>query len=521
MTWRTNFRGTTLAGDTRLLRPLVLVLTSLLLAAPASAAAPTDPLAGQQQPLQILRVAEALDRIADPLKDVLVYVPDTGLDLDHPDLQSRLFAAPEPIAAPAPDGGNPGTVQTGAPGWDLIGNAAENTPFQPDADPSDPIAGSGHGTLVSGVLGAAWDNGAGGAGVAPNARFVVLRSCWDNDNCYQYAQAAAIEWAADRGVRVVSMSWLSGLPFEDGFRTAIVDNPGVLFVAIPSGGGGPADADPGSPLPCTVDAPNVLCVSTSSPTDGLSCGWFGATSVDVAVPTENSVTTENGGTFRGTSCATSYAAPTAAGVATILFGIDPTATPADVKAAIMDSARRVPAWEGKSVTGGVVDALAAVNLFQSRRGIAPKAPPAGGQPGPAVPPPPTPQAAPDVTVPRLAFSMTPRRSRAPGRTVRMLATLSEPAALRVVVERALPGRRLGTRCVLPRRSPRARRCTRWARIGSVARALASGTTRIPMRAIGRRGTRLVPGAYRARARATDAAGNASPEQIARFTITAR
>jgi subtilisin family serine protease len=119
----------------------------------------------------------------------------------------------------------------------------------------------------------------------------------------------------------------------------------------------------------------VLCVTTSSPTDGLSCGDFGATLVDVAVPTENSVTTANGGGFTNTGCATSFAAPGAAGLATILFGIAPEATASQVRAAIIDGARRVNAWSGKSVSGGIADAVGAVEALQTALGIIPGSPP--------------------------------------------------------------------------------------------------------------------------------------------------
>ena len=516
--------------DTRRTKLSAILLALLVLAAPAVAAAPTDPQAPSQQPLQIMRVGEALDRVGPPLQDVLVFTPDTGLDLDHPDLAARLFSNPVAVPAPAPDGGNPGTVAAGKPGWDIIGNAAENTPFQPDDDPTDPLGGSGHGTAVAGVLGAEWNNGQGGAGVAPNARFVALRTCWDGDNCYQYAQASAIEWAADRGVRVVSMSWLSGA-LENGFRDSILSNPTVLFVTIPSGGGGPQDADPNSPQPCALSSAsdNILCVTTSSPSDEPNCGWYGAASVDVAVPTDNSVTTLNGGTFGAAGCATSYAAPTAAGVATILFGIDPAATPADVKAAIMDSARRVPAWDGKSVTGGVVDALAAVDLFQSRRGIQPREPMPPAQQPAGQQQPPAPESTPDTLAPSLVFDVAPDVFRAGGpgarlaspRGARLVTTVSEPATLTVTFARVLPGRRRAGRCVRPPRRPRGRRCNRLVAAGRFERALRAGTFRIPFAGLDRRGKRLPLGSYRATATARDAAGNVSPKRIATFRIAAR
>ena len=335
----------------------------------AAGAAPTDPQAASQQPLQIVRAGEAVD-LAGALADVPVLVADTGIDLDHPDLQPRLFSLPAPTAAPKqadyvfPPNGVPPTIPAGANGWDMIGNVGGcdgDGTEAPDADPNDPVGCSGHGTAVAGVLGAAWNNGQGGAGIAPNARFIALRTCWDNDNCFGHVQPAAFQWAADRGARVVSMSWLGG--FTQEMVNVIAGNPQTLFVAIPSGNGGAFDADPTNPFPCSVNLPNVLCVSTSAPDGGLSCGAFGPQSVDVAAPTENSITTTVGGGFGATGCATSYASPTAAGVATILFGAVPLATGAQVRDAIIAGSKPSPAWAGKSVSGGILDAVGALTAL--------------------------------------------------------------------------------------------------------------------------------------------------------------
>jgi subtilisin family serine protease len=331
-------------------------LSTLLAAAALSVAAAAPAHAG---PLETMRVPEAI-AAAGPLTPAPVLVADTGLDLDHPGFAGKLFSLPQDTPAPDPDGtGNAGTVKAGAAGWDMLGPTAPGT-LKPDADPSDPTGGSGHGTAVAGVLG----------GVAPNARFVALRTCWDGDECYQYVQAAAIEWAAARGTKVVSMSWLSG-PLENELRDAIRNHPEMLFVAIPSGNGGAYDADGEEPRPCGLDAPNVLCVSTASASDGLDCGAYGPRSVDVAVPTRGFTTTVNGGGYTTTGCATSFAAPAAAGVATLLFGVNPAATGAMVRDAIVGSARPVAAWTGKSVSGGIVDAAAAVQRLRTGASPAP------------------------------------------------------------------------------------------------------------------------------------------------------
>ncbi|WP_026909531.1 S8 family serine peptidase [Patulibacter minatonensis] len=490
-------------------------LTALALGASAAhAAAPTDPQAAGQQPLSIMKVPQALDVAGRPLQDVPVLVADTGLDLDHPDIASRLYALPAPVPAPDADGvGNLGNVSAGAAGWDLIGTDAPSA-LKPDADPSDPAGGSGHGTAVAGVLGAAWNNGQGGAGVAPNARFVALRTCWDGDQCYQSVQAPAIDWAADRGARVASFSWLSG-PLEDGLRDAIKKHPQTLFVTIPSGNGGAYDADPEDPEPCNLDSPNVLCVSTSAPDDGLDCGAYGPGSVDVAVPTQNSITTTNGGGFGPTGCATSYAAPTAAGVATILFGIDPTASAADVKAAIVDSARKVPAWQGKSVSGGVVDAQAAVLLFQQRRGIAPGTGGGGG----------TGTTTKDTTKPVLTAK---RRGRVTRTVVPLSIRVSETARIRMTIEKRFVGRKSFGKCRPENASNRRKpSCVTWnaQRVQTVpfqspATGVApKGARSFDLRLVDGTKKALPRGLYRVSVQATDNAGNASVVRRVTFRKT--
>ena len=79
-----------------------------------------------------------------------VLVADTGLDLQHPDIATRLFSLPAAVPAPDADGvGNLPAVAAGKPGWDLIGTLAPGA-LAPDADPDDPPGGSGHGTAVAG-----------------------------------------------------------------------------------------------------------------------------------------------------------------------------------------------------------------------------------------------------------------------------------------------------------------------------------------------------------------------------------
>ena len=97
--------------------------------------------------------------------------------------------------------------------------------------------------------------------------------------------------------------------------------------------------------------------------------------------------------------------------------------------------------------------------------------------------------------------------------------LSEAAAVSFRVERVLPGRRVGGRCVKPTQSNRtARRCSRYKLLrGGFRQQGAAGANRLKF--TGRlRGTKLRPGKYRLRGVATDAAGNRSSLRRTPFRI---
>ena len=101
-------------------------------------------------------------------------------------------------------------------------------------------------------------------------------------------------------------------------------------------------------------------------------------------------------------------------------------------------------------------------------------------------------------------------------------TISEAATARLRFRRAAPGRLVGGRCGRPTRLNRSRRrCTRMLAVrGSVSLPVQAGARRIKFagRLSARR--RLRPGRYQLILRATDAAGNVSTPDRARFRLSA-
>ena len=85
---------------------------------------------------------------------------------------------------------------------------------------------------------------------------------------------------------------------------------------------------------------------------------FGPVSVDIAAPGSFIVSTVPNG--YAIMSGTSMAAPMVTGVAAMLYSSHPDWTVLDVKNAILNTARKLDSLNGSVLTGGIVDAAAAM-----------------------------------------------------------------------------------------------------------------------------------------------------------------
>jgi hypothetical protein len=115
-------------------------------------------------------------------------------------------------------------------------------------------------------------------------------------------------------------------------------------------------------------------------------------------------------------------------------------------------------------------------------------------------------------------ALSGRRQRRPARGTKFLFTLNKPATVRFRIERLLPGRRVGRRCLAPTRARRLKpRCTRASLAGVISRRSGAGSRSTPFS--GRLGRRaLAPGSYRAVVTATDVNGAVSAARQVSFTV---
>jgi hypothetical protein len=145
------------------------------------------------------------------------------------------------------------------------------------------------------------------------------------------------------------------------------------------------------------------------------------------------------------------------------------------------------------------------------------------QPQPAAPSPDSPPTLSGVSLTNRRFAANRncgarRTPGAPRWCTRLRLTLSEQATITVTVDRALKGRRVGSRCVAPTpRNEDRPRCTRRRRAGRVTARGTNGRNVITLRGIVR-GRRLAPGRYRLTIRARDSAGQRSSPVVLTVTV---
>ena len=310
-------------------------------------AVPNDPGFAQQWHLQspganaaAINMPAAWDRSTG--NNGVIAVLDTGVRLTHPDLQGRLLPGYDLVSevdfandgdGRDPDPSDPGDWVTGAESRTatFAGCIAENS--------------SWHGTFIAGQLGAQTNNGAGIAGLSWNARILPVRI---SGKCGALLSDIldGIRWAAGLNVtgvpvnpnpaRIINLSFGGDVACTASYQSVIdeITAAGSLLVV--------AAGNDGGTLKRPADCRNVLSVGavradgakTSYSNFGANVSLMapgGASSSDLPIFSSDNAGTQGPTTDGyGTKVGTSFSAPLASGVASLMLSLNPSLTPVQI-----------------------------------------------------------------------------------------------------------------------------------------------------------------------------------------------
>ncbi len=334
----------------------------------------TDPLFSKQWGMKDIGVESAW-KLNPGNNKIIVAVIDTGVDYTHEDLLPNLWRNSKEIPDNNVDDDQNGYVDD-IIGWDFV--SKDNKPYDLAATSlGDLLNGGnpGHGTHCAGNVAARGQNSKGISGVAPHAQIMSLRFLGDKGGTTADA-VLAVKYAVDNGAKVLSNSWGSegddpddaanNQALKDSVQYALDHD--VLFVAAAGNGhqgkGYDNDTDPKPGVPASYDHDNIISVAAIDVGDkfGSFSNW-GRKTVDIAAPGVKVFSTTVMNKYSDTVIpmlganwdGTSMACPHVAGAAALYWSAHPEKTYKQVKDAILNSAKKIAAGDGKLVSNGKLD----------------------------------------------------------------------------------------------------------------------------------------------------------------------
>ena len=293
---------------------------------------------------------EAWD-IRHDASDVIVAVIDTGIRTTHEDLRPNLWNNPGEIPGNGNDDDDNGFVD------DVHGINTLDDSGSPEDD-------YGHGTHVSGILGAVGNNFVGVVGVCWRVQIMSCKFLDAQGDGMISDAVLCIDYARQNGARVMNASFGSAEMNSQALYDAIASARDADIIFVAAAGNSQNNNDITPLYPASYELDNIVAVAATSRDDSLA-SWssYGPTTVDLGAPGDPVFSCWNTADddyqyFVGTS----MAAPHVSGAAALLRAQFPTETYRQIIERLLGSTDPLPALAGKCVTGGRLNVFRAFGL---------------------------------------------------------------------------------------------------------------------------------------------------------------
>ena len=240
--------------------------------------------------------------------DVIIAIIDTGVDLNHPDLNDKIV-----------------------PGWDFVNN---DSLAQDD---------HGHGTHVAGIAAAETNNQQGVAGVSWGARIMPIKVLNREGNGFYSDVAQGVLYACNHGAKIINLSLGGSEPsntLEDALAQAYAQG---CLIAAAAGNDGQSSVD------CPARYPAAIAVAATDRYDQRAYFSDYGPEIELAAPGVDifsTLWTRSSHTY-GWKQGTSMSTPHVAGLAAIVWSVCPGMSNTDLRSVMENTAKDLgaPGWD--------------------------------------------------------------------------------------------------------------------------------------------------------------------------------